>query len=73
MMSSSEADPATAVFDRLRGVQVDGAGVVEALLAFMRERAALEEGYAKSLSKLSRHGLGLKGEWGWWRAGNGAR
>ena len=49
------------VYERLRRVQADGASVVDALLAFMRERAALEESYSKQLAKLSRQSLALNG------------
>lgn len=62
IMSTTDADSlAAAVHDRLRQVQADGTAVVDALLAFMKERAALEEAYSRQLSKLSRHALALNG------------
>ena len=59
--TSPESDLAQSVYDKLRAVQADGSAVVDALLAFMKERAALEESYSKQLAKLSRHSLALNG------------
>ena len=60
-MTSPEADLAATVYEKLQGVQVDGTAVVDALMAFMKERATLEEAYSKQLAKLSRHSLALNG------------
>lgn len=62
-MSAPDADSlAATVHDRLRQVQGDGTAIVDALLNFMKERAALEETYSKQLAKLSKHTLALNGK-----------
>ena len=56
-----DAEDVSAVYERLRGVQQDGAGLVDALASFLKERSALEEQYSKSLSRLAKNYLVVNG------------
>ncbi len=65
--SSAAAPPPPPVdvleeFARHRSAFLDGQAQVEGLVTFVKERVAMEESYAKSLSKLSKHSLSIDGE-----------
>jgi hypothetical protein len=51
-----------AAFKRVSTSLADGQSHIDALVVFLRERAALEDNYSKALSKLSKAPLALDGE-----------
>jgi hypothetical protein len=56
-----EIDEITLCYDRLRAVQSDGDGLVDALANFLKERASLEESYSRSLARLAKNSLVVNG------------
>ena len=72
MRAEADVDEVTTVYDRLRAVQQDGASLVDALASFLRERAALEEQYGRSLARLAKNSLVVNGAAGWRHAWSAA-
>jgi hypothetical protein len=59
-MEGGPSDPMEE-YVRQRSAFQDGQAQVEGLVNFIKERVAMEENYAKSLTKLSKHSLSIDG------------
>lgn len=53
-MASDPTDPVTAILAQVKGTLSETQAAVEGLVLYFRERAALEDSYARSLTKLAK-------------------